>query len=204
MTRLTAAGRKVQCEARHSKPCPNSLAAAPRIRLDGSETSQTGKPYWFLDRVSGCHEARRVSKRSHIGKVRCQRIRTQFGSEETQQKARGPECTRRSAPQHQDPSAAQAAQPNQMPRSKARRSEQRIGLVRCGASGWHKHTEQACLPGPSSHNAGDNASASNAASATSSATRPVGRERDLLSCQNALANGAARYQVARFFSANPP
>ena len=75
------------------------------------------------------------------------------------------------------------------------RLAQCIGRVRCGASGWHKHTEQARMPGPSSHNVGRNASKSNAATATSSATHPVGKKRETSGCQNALANGAARHQV---------
>ena len=43
-----------------------------------------------------------------------------------------------------------AAPPTQTPRSETQQAEQRISKVRCGASGWHKHTEQAHLSGPSS------------------------------------------------------
>ena len=54
--------------------------------------------------------------------------------------------------------------------------------------------------GQSSHNAGRNAAQSHAAKAASSARYPDGRERNASGSQNALADGAACYQVARFYS----
>jgi hypothetical protein len=75
-----------------------------------------------------------------------------------------------------------------------------IDTVRCGLSGWHKHTEQVRLPGPSGHNAGQDSSESYAATVSGSATQPVGKEPNPSGHQNASADGAARHQVARFFS----
>ncbi len=122
---------------------------------------------------------------------------------------------RKSKPRGQSALAgAQQQAPTRQPRkqrspstrqgAKRFRLQRRIGIERCSASGWHKHTEQTRLRGRSSHNASGNASTSHAESATSSATHPVGRERDLTSCQDALANGAANASSHRFFRANSP
>ena len=155
-------GRKVQCEARPSKPYPFSLAAAPRVKSERSEDRSKGKTQRFL----------RSRFRLPRSETRRQAINTVERALPTHQvtvrnlnnakQARGPECNRRSVTERQDPSASQAAQPTQTPGSETQQAKQRISKVRCGASGWHKHTKQARLPGPSSQDAGEDISKSNA------------------------------------------
>ena len=203
MTRLTAAGRKVQCEARtqqtmsqqvsrqrHPSGCHEAGHDGTEKPI-GSRNNDSGKPRSETRQQATTHIGQRAANASgHSADLRT-----------TQKQARGPECTRRSAPQTERPSKfAKQRHPTRCHEARPNSRNDALAMERCSASGWNQTTNNASTS-PSSHNAGDNASASNAPKAPSSATHPDARERDLPGCQNALANGAASIKLRRFSSA---
>ena len=107
-----AAMSSTECNGGHDvteSPAAKSHAATSSRQRNASSSQEARRFGGCLRIVSGCHEARRVSRQQRIGRRRCQRIRSQFGSEETQQQARGLENTQSNAARHHDPLATSSA-----------------------------------------------------------------------------------------------